>query len=835
MDRSRRWNLPLLLALSGLSSGAVLAAASTQAAAIETFTTMPLYFEPNQGQTEAQVKFLSRGAGHTLFLTRSKAVLVLPRRDPEHRQIVVDMAYVGANRQPQISGREELTGRVNYFIGDGARRWHTNIATYGKVLYRELYPGIDLVYYGRQGRLEYDFVVRPGADLRRIVLGFSGVERLEVDPQGDLVLHTDLGVIRQRKPMVYQEIGGARREVSGSYVLQGTHRVGFKVAAHDASRPLIIDPVLFFSTYLSGSGGDLGYAIAADSAGNAYVTGYTASTNFPTTPGAFQTSIGGGSDAFVTKLNPTGAAPLVYSTYLGGGGGDIGYGIAVDSAGNAYATGFTNSTNFPTTPGAFQTSSAGNTAFVAKLNPAGSALVYSTYLGGGGPCPAPTCSDGGRGIAVDSLGNAYVTGNTYSTSFPTTPGAFQATSPGGNNAFVTKLNPAGSAPLLYSTYLGGSGDDDGRGIAVDSQGNAYVTGITYSTDFPTTAGAFQTTYAGGGDAYVTKLNPAGSAQLLYSTFLGGSLTDFAQGIAVDSAGNAFVTGGTESTNFPTTAGAFRTTRAGGFDAYVAKLNPAGSAPLVYSTYLGGTSNDAGYGIAVDGVGNAYATGLTNSTDFPTTVGAVQGAAGGSSDAFVTKLNPAGSAPLIYSTYLGGTDVDFGQGIALDGLANAYVTGHTYSTNFPTTPGAFQAASGGSPDAFVAKITDVQLEECPASGGGQCEQAAGGGNVNDNGSQGQFSFIVRRPSTTHRISGALQYVSPANGTKLQSLAVTSLVIAGNTATLEGTCTDDGVSCTFIANVTDSGPIGSGDMFTIAISGGPARGGTLRSGKIQVRPR
>jgi len=503
-------------------------------------------------------------------------------------------------------------------------------------------------------------------------------------------------------------------------------------------------------------------------------------------------------------------------------------------------TGFTDSTNFPTTPGAFQTSSSVSTAFVTKLNPAGSAPLYSTYLGGGGPCSAPTCSDGGRGIAVDSLGNAYVTGNTHSTSFPTTPGAFRSASPGGNNAFVTKLNPAGTAPLLYSTYLGGSGDDDGRGIAVDGVGDAYVTGITNSTDFPTTTGAFQTTNGGGFDAYVTKLNPAGSAPV-YSTYLGGSLTDFGQGIAVDAAGNAWVTGGTQSTNFPTSPGAFRTALAGGFDAFVAKLNPSGSAPLVYSTFLGGSLNDAGFGVAIDGAGNAYAAGLTNSTDFPTTAGTIQATSGGSTDAFVTKLNPAGSAPLIYSTYLGGTSVDAGEGIAVDGLANAYVTGQTDSANFPTTAGVFQPASGGSPDAFVTKITDVQLEECPANGQGDCEQGEGGGEVNDNndqndsGNHGQFSFIVRRPSTTNRISGALQYVSPANGINLQSLEVTSLAISGGTATFAGTCTDSGVPCAFVANVTDSGPIGAGDIFTIAISGGPTRGGTLRSGKIQVRPR
>ncbi len=827
--------------------------------AIEAFINLPLYFEANQGQTDAQVKFLSRGAGHLLFLTPSKAVLVLTRREPgdtESRKTeekterrtsgtVLSMAFVGANRRPHVSGREQLPGKINYFIGNDSRKWRTNVATYGKVLYRDLYPGIDLVYYGRQGQLEYDLVIRPGADLRNIAFGFSGAERLEVDAQGDLLLHTDLGVIRQRKPVVYQEINGVRREISGGYVLRGARQVGFKVAAHDHSRPVIIDPVLFYSTYLGGSGADSGQGVAVDSAGNAYVTGGTSSINFPTTPGAFQTSRGG--SVFVAKLNPVGSAPLVYSTYFGGSGGvsggDNGNAIAVDSLGNAYVTGRTSSTDFPTTLGAFQTTYAGGftDAFAFKLNSSGSAPVYSTYLGG-------SSDDVGQGIAVDSSANAYVTGQTYSADFPTTLGAFQTTYGGNADAFVTKLNPAGSAPLIYSTFLGGSGQEYGRGIAVGSLGNAYVAGQTDSINFPVTAGAFQTTSAGGSHAFVTKLNLAGSAPLDYSTYLGGTGPDYGFGIAVDSSGSAYVTGQTSSPNFPTTPGAFQTTFAGGIppgccapaDAFVTKFNPAGSAPLVYSTYLGGNSDDFGQSIALDSAGNAWVTGYTLSANFPTTPGAFQPTyAGGPVDAFVTKLNPAGSAPLVYSSYLGGSLNDFGAGIAVDIFGNAYATGYTQSTNFPTTAGAFQTTYGGNTDGYVTKIAEVNLEECPPSGQGDCEQSEGGGEVddndNDNQGQGDFSCIVRRPSTTGNISGDLQFVSPANGTRLQSVAITSLATIGNTATFAGTCTDNGVPCTFVANVTDSGPIGAGDIFTISISGGPVRGGTLRSGKIKVRPR
>jgi hypothetical protein len=535
---------------------------------------------------------------------------------------------------------------------------------------------------------------------------------------------------------------------------------------------------------------------------------------------------------------------LVYSTYFGGSGGasggDNGNAIAVDSLGNAYVTGRTSSTDFPTTPGAFQTTYAGGftDAFVFQLNPAGSARVYSTYLGG-------TDEDAGHGIAVDSSGNAHVTGHTYSADFPTTLAAFQTTYGGNADAFVTKLNPAGSAPLIYSTFLGGSGLEYGRGIAVGSLGNAYVAGQTDSINFPVTVGAFQTTSAGGTHAFVTKLNLTGSAPLDYSTYLGGTGPDYGFGIAVDSSGSAYVTGLTSSTNFPTTVGAFQTTFAGGIapggtDAFVTKFNPAGSAPLVYSTYLGGSSDDFGQSIALDSAGNAWVTGYTLSANFPTTAGAFQPTyAGGPVDAFVTKLNPAGSAPLVYSSYLGGSLNDFGTGIAVDIFGNAYATGYTQSTNFPTTAGAFQTTYGGNTDGYVTKIAEVNLEECPPSGQGDCEQSQGGGEVddNDNGNQGQgdFSCIARRPSTTGNISGDLQYLSPANATRLQSVAITSLTTIGNTATLAGTCTDNGVPCTFVANVTDSGPIGAGDIFTISISGGPVRGGTLRSGKIQVRPR
>ncbi|MGQ0570273.1 MAG: DUF7948 domain-containing protein [Armatimonadota bacterium] len=653
---------------------------------------LPLHFEVNQGQSDPHVRFLARGRGYRLLLTSTEAVLMLTRTP---RAAVVRMRLVGANPAPEVSGLAELLGKVNYFIGDDPTRWRTNIPTYAKVSYQAVYPGVDLVYYGNQQELEYDFVVAPEVAPNKITLAFDGVERLEVDAQGDLVLHVADGQIRMRKPLLYQEVDAGRRSVAGGYVLKGRDEVGFQVDTYDVSRALIIDPVLSYSTYLGGSDSDFGFALAVDTSRNVYVTGQTLSTDFPAPAGAFDTTPNGSTDAFVTKLNATGSL-LVYSSYLGGSSNDEGRSLAVDASGSVSVTGVAGSTNFPTTVGAFdRTANGGGDAFVTKLNPAGSALVYSTYLGG-------SSGEAGAGIALDALGNAYVTGDTLSTNFPATVGAFATAASGGGDAFVTKLNPAG-ALLVYSTFLWGGARDIGFGIAVDASGSAYVTGQTVSTNFPVTPGAFDTTVTGNGDAFVTRVNPTGST-LLYSTYLGGSDVDRGFRIAADAAGNAHVTGQTASTDFPTTPGAFDTMANGSSDAFVTKLNPPGSA-LVYSTYLGGASVENSFqlaGIAVDAAGNAYVTGDTSSTNFPT-ANALQSASGGGSDAFVTKLNPVGSA-LVYSTYLGGSGDDFGLAIAVDAWGNAYVAGATASTNFPTTAGVFDTTANGLNDAFIARIS-----------------------------------------------------------------------------------------------------------------------------------
>jgi hypothetical protein len=498
------------------------------------------------------------------------------------------MQLLGAKPAPQVIGVEKLPGKSNYFIGNNPKKWRTNVPTYARVKYANVYPGVDLVYYGNQGQLEYDFVVQPGADPSRIALDIEaslvsapGRPRgapLRVAENGDLVMGTDGSEVVFRKPVVYQpatDSGQRTRDiVEGKYVIRADQQVTFDIASYDKMRPLVIDPTLVYSTYLGGSNDDEAAAIAVDAAGNAYVTGATNSSNFPTTVGALQTATPG--NIFVSKLNAAGSA-LLYSTYLGSNEGERSSGIAVDAAGNVYVTGETSSSDFPTTPGAFQTTLNNGAAFVSKLNAAGSALVYSTYLG--------LTFTGGSGIAVDAAGHAYVTGGTSFSNFPTTPGAFQTTlHSSGGNAFVAKLTPDGTA-LVYATYLGGSGTvisnppfppstfgDTALGIAIDAAGNAYVTGGTTSSDFPITSDAFQPTFGGGvGDAFVSKLNATGST-LLYSTYLGGSDIDNGTGIAVGAAGNAYITGYSFSSNFPTTPSAFQTTFFGEVvDAFVAKI------------------------------------------------------------------------------------------------------------------------------------------------------------------------------------------------------------------------------------------------------------------------
>jgi hypothetical protein len=675
------------------------------AAVREAYGKLPLSFEANRGQTAPSAQFLAHGVGYSLFLTGNGAVFVLSRRDKQvtnsalcgttKRTAVLRMNLVGANSISAAEGSDEQAGKANYFIGNDPAQWQVNIPTFGRVQYKNIYSGIDLTYYGNQRQLEYDFIVGPKADYKQIELDFKGAEKVEIErASGDLLLHTWLGVMREHQPKVYQEANGARQEIAGRYVMRGHGRIGFDVGDYDSTRPLVIDPSLVYSTYLGGSGEDGGSGIAVDASGNAYVTGYTVSTNFPT-KNPLQPGKGGGAngDVFITKLSADGQS-LVYSTYLGGSGDDGGQSIAVDASGSAYVTGGTFSTDFPTKNPVQATFGGGalGDAFVTKLSADGQSLVYSTYLGG-------SAGELGNGIAVDSSGNAYVTGYTESTNFPR-KNPLQATYGGGfRDVFVTKLSADGQS-LIYSTYLGGSGSDIGLSIAVDSSGNAYLIGVTDSQNFPT-KNPFQANPGGNSDAFVTKLSADGQS-LVYSTYLGGTDAETGSGIAVDSSGNAYVTGETLSTNFPT-KNPLQASLSGGSDAFITKLSPNGQS-LVYSTYLGGSGREFGFGIAVDASGNAYVTGQTTSTDFPTKKPFQPSSGGGNFDAFVTKLSADGQS-LLYSTYFGGNDGDSGGGIAVDSSGNAYVTGYTFSKNFPTLKPLQPSYGGGFQDGFIAKISD----------------------------------------------------------------------------------------------------------------------------------
>jgi hypothetical protein len=759
---------------------------------------LPLGFEANQGQTNDQVKFQARGRGFNLYLTGQGAVITLhspltginpvgghtvtrilssngvgPQpRTFDHPVKFAPLASATRDRTAQPADQQQfasdvlrlelehadlrhtpqaldpLPGTANYILGKDPAKWHTNIPTYRRIQYGNVYPGVDLVYYGNQNQLEYDFVLAPGASARPIQMHFEGAKKLSLAQSGDLTISAEHGSIIFKCPVLYQMSNGARQPVEGRFRLLANRTVGFAVGHYDHTRPLVLDPTLLYSTYFGGSTAEFITAVTTGTDGSAYVSGLTTSVDFPLTAGAFQainlaSAASAVSTAFVSKFNASGTA-LMYSTYLGGNAtpdtlynqGDYGKGIAVDSSGDAYLAGYTYSSNFPVTNGAYQTAtkqaSRVATGFVTKLNPAGTGLVYSTYLGGNN-------LDELTAIAIDKTGSAYLSGLTFSTTFPVTSGAFQSTNKGasinGYNQFVTKLNPTGTG-LVYSTYLGGTGDTGNalsslyftNPIVVDASGNAYVTAFTQSQDFPITAGAFQTTQKASISATLTKVNPTGTG-LVYSTYLGGSSQTFSEGLAIDGSGNAYVAGFTFDIDFPVTSGAYQSTNKGAnsvpygngtvelnpvdTNGFLTKFNSTGSA-LIYSTYLGGTTGEWGgdqiYNLAVDSAGDAYVAGLATSQDFPVTANAYQSTNRGSThcciagdetynpNAFLTEFNPGGTA-LLYSTFLGGTGQqnpggpgpyvgDAAYAISLSSTGELFMVGYSGSSDFPTTSTAF---------------------------------------------------------------------------------------------------------------------------------------------------
>jgi hypothetical protein len=657
---------------------------------------LPLSFIPNQGQYDPAVSYVVSGPRSTLFLTPGAVVVRISEtagNDTVTR--VVRQTFPGASGSPDITGSRRHSGTANFFLGNDPAKWQEGVPTWGEVVYRDLYPGIDLRYTGTTGILKREFVVAPGIDPARIRLRYEGADRIVIDDSGALVVNTGASTLTESPVVCYQLDSGSRVPVAAAYHKEDNGDVDFSVGDYDPTLPLVIDPALVYSTYLGGSGDDHGFAIAVDGSGDTYITGETGSSDFPTGPGSFDPTYTGGTEVFVTKLNEHGTG-LSYSTYLGGSGDERGTDIAVDAGHNAYVTGYTTSSDFPMPDVAYNRTFGGNEdAFVTKLNLTGASLNYSTYLGG-------HAYDNAYGIAVDSIGNAYVTGTTSSDDFPVNPGAYDTTYNGNNDIFVTKLNAAGTG-LGYSTFVGGSNTEYGRDITVDQEARAYVTGNTASTNFPTTAGAYDPSLSAGTvDAFVMKMNLTG-AGLTYSTYLGGSDDDFAFGITVDGDKNAYITGHTASADFPTTPGAFDTSYNGGlYDVFVSKLDTGGSI-LEYSTFLGGPGYESGDGIVVDGGGNAYVTGSASSSGFPTTTGAYNQTFSGDSDLFITRLNPVGSG-LSYSTFLGGAQVENGGNIAIDYLRNVYVTGSTNSHDFPTTPAAYWHTVSGGYDAIVAKVS-----------------------------------------------------------------------------------------------------------------------------------
>lgn len=662
----------LLLAVSGSVHASV--------PSVQRVAAIPLSFEAAASTEHDDVKFVARGSGYSMFFRPAEAVFEIGGSS-------LRMRLEGADPHGQVEGLQPLEARSNYFLGRNPALWRTDVPHFGRVRYRNAYPGIDVIFYGTGRSIEYDIVVSPGSDPGRIQLRFEGAGALRVSRNGDLVLAAG-GELRQRKPLVYQETAGVRRRIEGRYVIAG-NQVRFAIGKYDKRLPLVIDPVLSYSTYLGGSGEDVAYDVFVDASG-IFIVGQTASSNFPVaTP--FQAA-SRGTDAFITKLNLSGDA-LIYSTYLGGGGTDSARGLAVDAAGTVFVTGETKSADFPLVR-PFQSSSRDRDAFVVRLNNTGSALLSSTYLGG-------SSADAGRAIAVDA-GGIYVTGGTESSDFPTR-NAIQAAKGGGStDVFVTKLALDGNA-LVYSTYLGGAGGDEGLDINVDSSGNAYVSGLTGSNAFPV-MNPLQRTRAGLFDGFVSKLDASGAA-LVFSTYLGGTDQDEVEQVALGADGSLYLCGATRSTNFPTANPALAA-HGGGDDVFAARLNPAGT-QLLFSTFAGGSAAEFCEGLALDAAGGFWITGFTDSDNFPV-LNSFQTRRG--RDAFIARYSAAGIPQ--FSTLFGGNGIEAGLGVAVDASGRAYVVGGTTSDDMPAVA-PFQARFGGAGgDAFLIRISEP---DAPSAG------------------------------------------------------------------------------------------------------------------------
>jgi hypothetical protein len=764
---------------------------------VKNYGKLPLTFEKNVGQIASPVHYLSAAATFSLYLGSGEAWMHGRSGEPVHMRF---------GRRVQPEGIDELGSKSNYFIGRNPEQWRTNVPHFNRVRYRAIYPGIDLVYHGSQQQLEFDFVVAPGADPQVVRLSFDNLRGLRIDKSGDLVLKTRTGEMRQHKPVIYQEVDGQRKLIAGRFVRRGKHDVGFTIGEYDRSRELVIDPVLSYSTYLGGSEIDEATAIAVDNAGNAYIAGYTHSTDFPTFPAQTIPSTQG--NVFVTKLNASGTG-ILYSTYLGGIGNDFAFDVAVDAAGSAYITGGTQSSDFPTTPGSYKAAAHGD-IFVAKFNPAGG-LVYATGIGDGI----------GNGIAVGPGGNAYITGTTYFPfDFPVTAGAYKTTLGGYSDAFVTELNASGSA-LVFSTLFGGnSGWDSGYAIALDAAGQPTITGDIGLSDFNTTPGAFQRVHKGGTDVFVARLNATGTG-LIFSTLLGSYGLETGYGIALDASGATYVTGRTSSHDFPTTPGIPQELLGSGSNfGFLTKLNTVGS--LVFSTSfpiggLGMTSVSAarwvlaGLAVGVDGTGGVYVTGGT----YQAIPGSNPSENRDGSNAFLLRFTTAGS--MTYGAMLAGSKGQYANDLAIDGAGNVYVVGHTYSTDFPTVSGSYRPVAVGGGDGFAAKInmTGSCTYSLSATSTG-FSAAGGGGSLNITAPAGcswlalpNAPWITITSASSASGSGTLTYSVSAND--WQNPRTAAIFIGGQIYSI----TQAGMSCTYSLNPTSASFTFSGGNGTLSV--------------------
>ena len=670
-------------------------------------------FIENRGQFEGRVKFFAkRPFGNILLAPEEIIYQLIASKDSkraekrEKSQLAsnmnravglenIRMALIGAQAKAKIEALQETPGTFNFFYGSDPRGWVTGARAYQKILYHDIYPSIDLMVLGQDDGLKYEYRVQPGGRVEDIRVRYDGINSLRVNSQNQLELATESGLVIEDAPISYQIVDGIKSDVKTFYVIGPAGDLGFKTAPYREDVELVIDPSLMFSSFLGGSGQEADGGIAVDLHGNIYVTGYTYSGNFPTTYRAYDRTFAGNVfDVFVTKINPAGSG-LVYSTFLGGNGSEAGLGIAVDAQGQAYVCGYTESSNFPTTIGAFdRTRSGTRDAFLTKLNATGTNIIFSTLIGG-------SSSDEAAGLALGRNGSAFLTGTTLSPDFPTTPRAYDTTFSGGD-AFLTKINSSGTG-LLFSTFFGGSGEEQGLGIVLDPSENIFISGNTTSTNLPTTSAAYDKTLGGSKDIFVTKFSAPGNS-LIFSTYLGSKGVDGTLGgLAVDNGGNAYVTGFTESTSYPITAAVWDSSFSGSNEAFVTKLNSPGSA-LVYSTFLGGSSIEFGRGIGVDVLGDVIVTGYTKSANWPATKDAYDSSYNGDLDIFLTLLSATGKG-LLYSTYIGGSSADrTSAGLALDVYGNVFIIGNTNSVNFPKTSGAYDRTYGGSRDDVVLKFS-----------------------------------------------------------------------------------------------------------------------------------